>query len=715
MPKRFSAPSRRLALTGITLIAVTIAAAGLAILKRHDEAVTRYRQELTKLSVVLAEQTARSLQSIDLVLQEIQSRMVSSTTDDRDLLKRQMVSEVLHDFLAERSKVLPQVKALGVVSVDGILVNGSSLTPPPNVDLSQRDYFTYLRDHDNHDVFVSAPGRTLTGNRTFFLARRINDRRGGFAGVVVALVDCDYFEEFYRAISPNEGDAVMLLRRDGTLLLRHPRLDDAVGRPMPSQSPWYQSIAGGGGTYRTSGLLVGKPRIVATHAVPGYSLAVNIGVSEDTALAAWRREALLIAVAALGAVVGYAILFRALAARTRRLERGTAELSVVAQALRESEARFRDFATITSDWLWESDADHRFTYISDSARRFGHEPSAIIGRTRAEVAAPSDRERAKWDQHMAMLDRHESFRDFVYTREVGVEKIVSINGNPVFDAAGHFLGYRGTARDVTAQALSERNLHEAKLAAEAANISKSQFLANISHELRTPLNAIIGFSDMMMTGIAGPLGGKIEEYSRIINSSGKHLLHIVNDLLDIAKIDAGKFRLESEPIEPASFAAACLEMVREAANDQELQLTVEIERDLPIFHADARRLKQVMLNLLSNAIKFTEPEGRVVLRLRRTEAGAVVFEVSDTGLGMSEEELEIAMEPFGQVDAGLNRRHDGAGLGLPLARSLVEQHGGALRIDSEKGLGTTVTVTLPPDESLPVHGKNQPPRQAAAA
>jgi two-component system cell cycle sensor histidine kinase PleC len=534
--------------------------------------------------------------------------------------------------------------------------------------------------------------------------------------VVVGLVDADYLEEFYRAISPNEGDAVMLLRRDGTALVRHPHVDAAIGQELPAYSPWYASIARGGGTYRAAGFLGEEPRIIATHAVRDYPLAINVGVSEDAALAAWRREALLIAGAALGAVIGYAILFRALAARSLRLERRTAEVSAVAQALRENEARFRDFATITSDWLWESDAGHRFTYISESARRFGHEPVAVLGRTRAEVAAPSDRERAKWDQHMGVLEGHEPFRDFVYTRDVepGVQKIVSVSGNPVFDSSGRFRGYRGTARDVTAQALSERSLRDAKLAAEAANISKSQFLANISHELRTPLNAIIGFSDMMMTGIAGPLGGKIEEYSRIINGSGKHLLYIVNDLLDIAKIDAGKFSLQSERVEPAPFADACIEMVREAANDQEVRLSVEVEPDALAFHADPRRLKQVMLNLLSNAIKFTGSGGSVVLRVGRTENGTV-FTVRDTGLGMSADELAIAMEPFGQVDAGLNRRHDGAGLGLPLARSLVEQHGGTLLIDSEKGRGTIVTVTLPHDRSLLEGGEDRPSHQAAAA
>lgn len=713
MVKRFSAPSRRLALTGFTLIGITIVAAALAVWQRQDETVARYGQELGKLSIVLAEQTARSLQGIDLVLQEIQAKVAADSLAAPEQSTPLMGSAGLHEFLTERIKVLPQAKAVGLLAADGKLVNASSTSPLGKHDLSQRDYFVYFRTHDDPNLFVSVPARAINGGWTFFLARRLNDRNHNFAGVVVGLVDAEYLEGFYHAISPEAGDGVTLLRQDGTVLVRYPHLESALGRPISSLSPWYATIERGGGMYRTPGYLGGLPRLVATHPVAGYPLAINASVSEDTAFADWRRETLLIAGAALGGVIGYALLFRALAARSRRLERQTAELSQVAEALRKSEARFRDLVTSTSDWLWESDANHRFTYISPSSRQFGHEPTEILGRTRAEVAAPNDRDAAKWEQHMAMLDRHEPFRDFVYVR--GDNEIVMINGNPVFDEEGRFTGYRGTARDVTAQVRAEISLREAKIAAEAANIAKSQFLANISHELRTPLNAIIGFSDMLLAGLAGQIDDRPQEYSRIINSSGKHLLHIVNDLLDIAKIDAGKFSLESEEIDPARFTAACIEMVREAANQQQLQLVAEVAPDTPAFIGDARRLKQVILNLLSNAIKFTDPSGRVVLRAVKATDGGIAFGIEDSGLGMDATEVEVALEPFGQVDAGLNRRRDGAGLGLPLARSLIEQHGGTMRIDSEKGRGTCITVSLPPNRVVPAKARNYTGDTAAAA
>ena len=380
VPKRLSRTSRRLSLTGFLLIGITLASATLAIWDRYADTLAHTTDETRKLSLVLGEQTARSIQVIDLVLQEVQAKVLAAGISNADEFRRMMGTEAIHVFLFDRLKNLPQARAIGLVSSDGWLVNGSRLWPIPAVELSDRDYYMHFREHDDHGLFISVPGRELmSGRSTFFLGRRVNGPDGTFAGIVLALVDAQYFEDFYRAISTSDGDAIALFRRDGTLLTRHPHLEEMIGTKMPGQSPWFETIARGGGTYRTPGFIGGRPMITSARPLGEYPLVVTVGVTESTAFGAWRRESVLIAMAALCASIGIAILFAVLASRSRRLERQAAELGQVAQALRKSEARFRDFATITSDWLWETDPQNRFTYVSVSPTCL--RASAASGRT----------------------------------------------------------------------------------------------------------------------------------------------------------------------------------------------------------------------------------------------------------------------------------------------------------------------------------------------
>jgi signal transduction histidine kinase len=229
----------------------------------------------------------------------------------------------------------------------------------------------------------------------------------------------------------------------------------------------------------------------------------------------------------------------------------------------------------------------------------------------------------------------------------------------------------------------------------------------MSHELRTPLNAILGFSEVLENGIAGPLQSRQTEYIGLIRQSGEHLLHLINEILDLARIDAGKLDLHEEVIEPSRLIDSAIALVRDRAAAGLLKLAVVAEEDMPSLKADRTRLTEILLNLLSNAIKFTELGGAINLFVRRTEEGGAAFVVRDNGRGMTEAEVEIALERFGQVDGGLARRHEGSGLGLPLARRLAELHGGSLTLQSEKGRGTTATVLLPPSMVLSAEAGDQ--------
>jgi len=232
--------------------------------------------------------------------------------------------------------------------------------------------------------------------------------------------------------------------------------------------------------------------------------------------------------------------------------------------------------------------------------------------------------------------------------------------------------------------------------AEAANRAKSAFLANMSHELRTPLNAIIGFSEMLMGGHAGALPPKQREYLESVRDSGAHLLTVINDILDLAKIEAGHFELRLiEQVRPDDLARSCADLLRETARARDIELLVDMQPALPEIDADAARVRQIMLNLLDNAIKFSPDGGKVSLTVWQAGEGMVEFVIVDDGPGMSPDEARTALQPFGQIEDGLTRSHNGTGLGLPLAQRLSEIHGGSLRIDSEKGTGTRVVVRLP--------------------
>ena len=253
------------------------------------------------------------------------------------------------------------------------------------------------------------------------------------------------------------------------------------------------------------------------------------------------------------------------------------------------------------------------------------------------------------------------------------------------------------ALETTQRALKQTSddLTVALEAAEAASTSKSAFLASMSHELRTPLNAILGFSEAMRHEMYGPLGApRYKEYLGHIHDSGSHLLSLINDILDIARTDAGRGELQEETFDPVKQISDTIAMMSGQAAKAKVALLGDIASDLPCLKGDQRRMRQILLNLVSNALKFTPAGGKVTVRLFRDEQG-LVLQVADTGIGIAHSDFHKALEPFGQVDSSLARKYDGIGLGLPLTRQMVELHGGTLELDSAVGCGTTVTILLP--------------------
>ena len=239
-----------------------------------------------------------------------------------------------------------------------------------------------------------------------------------------------------------------------------------------------------------------------------------------------------------------------------------------------------------------------------------------------------------------------------------------------------------------------REIQDKSYQLEIANKHKSEFLANMSHELRTPLNAIIGFSEVMLERMFGDVNEKQEEYLKDIHSSGQHLLSLINDILDLSKVEAGRMELNLDDFDLPAAIGNSLTLIRERALRHGIVLASEIDPALGTIRADERKFKQVMLNLLSNAVKFTPEKGKITVRARPA-GGMVEVAITDTGVGIAPEDLDAVFEEFKQVGTDYTRKAEGTGLGLPLAKRFVELHGGAMRLASEPGKGSTFSFTLP--------------------
>jgi signal transduction histidine kinase len=605
------------------------------------------------------------------------------------------------------------VRDLIITDNTGREVNTAASTVGPPRDDSKRPFFTAHEDEILPSLYIGTPARNLrTGTWSIMLSRPLL-RGETKIGVVAAEVQTSIFANFFRSVVTTNATQVAFMFDDGTLVASDPHREELIGRKVPriEQLLGPAKSQQAGVNHHAIGV-DGKEQLVSFRRIPARSMVISVSRDRDAILARWWQEY----TASIAAFTLFAITAGIL---TVLVVRGLNRQQQITAGLRTSEEqliRQSSLLQLTLENMGEGISvfdregrlvifNSRFVDLLDLPKTLNNETSLYeilefqMARGDFGNSEPSIGVQERFDR---------MFRDLPVVRER-----VTLSGRALLIRRQAMPGgVVSLYSDITERKATEQRMAQAWAQAELANRAKSDFLANMSHELRTPLNAIIGFSELLGSEHLGPMrNARYLEYSHDIHTSGHHLLSIINDVLDMSKIEAGKLEIHEADVAVGPLLGAVARMVRERAREARVELIAEPPEQELVFWADQRAMRQCLLNLVSNAVKFSNEGGRVVVEAALDASGSVVFSVSDDGIGMSPADLERALQPFGQAQAATTRAHGGTGLGLPITKGLVEAHGGTLEISSSPGHGTRIRVHMPAERTR----ANHEPKLAAQA
>ncbi|NJD38019.1 MAG: PAS domain S-box protein [Geobacter sp.] len=659
-------------------------------LRERDASLDAANRQVLANARSLAEHTYQSLAEVDRII----AGVAAAIGQKGGIQSWQEQS--LHKFLQQQTRGLRQIGTILVANAAGQSVATAANFPQKPISVTDRDYYRHHRSASGSTLHLGRPVLSkVLGLMIFTISRPLIRPDGSFDGVVVVSFPLDYFDNFYQSIATRPDLQAALVRTDGWLLMASPHDDRAYqvnisGKELLNtrlnQSPsgvFHNRQSG----YDEQERQVGYARVGA----PYNELIAVVTVSRESVLKGWQHSLVMNVSAAL-------LLLAVCLALGILLVKRLHDLEVTEEALRKSESHFRSIFERANTGIAFADLHGELLQCNlNFADLLESTPEQLRGKHFASFTCPEDAVIEQELYQQVMEGRRDDYRlEKRYLTSTGRTVWVDLSVAAIRDMDGKPVNFVGLVVDITERKEAESKLSHAKQAAETANLAKSRFLAIVSHEIRTPMNAIQGMAHLLQQT---PLDVRQAEYLESISEASGSLSAIINDILDISKIEAGKMQLEQTALDLQHVLGSSLALLRIKAEQKGLRLTLEADPNLPgRLLGDPFRLGQILNNLLGNAIKFTE-QGWILLRV--TEQGrhgttvVIRFEVADSGIGIPQEYQAGLFQPFTQADTSIARRFGGTGLGLSISSELVHLMGGELRFASESGKGSTFAFTIP--------------------
>jgi signal transduction histidine kinase len=687
---------------GAAVATVLLGLLSLSLWSGRSAVLEQARRDTQNLAGALEHDIAGKIRLLDYAVWEIAGEIEASLAQNK-------AASLLGDaeWLRMRLHRLPGASNIFVIDRTGHVTAATTLPRSEGLDVKDREYFQWAQSHPEGGFYISTPYPIRAGSisdepRTpwvFSITRRINTPDGSFAGSISVAIRVDQVTSTFATIKAGIMGAITLWSGEFVMMARYPDEPDSVGQRRARFSsqvcapgrPSTLEISNGGPDF--------PPRIVTCRAIEDYPLYVTVAFGREEILAVWRREAAFYA----GIALLCAAVIMALARYITRIH--AADIGGVESRLRDAIESIEDSFVLFDKndrlELWNAKFIEQYPFIQNIQPLAGRHYEEIVRATAVHVAATQvdmeTRLRRRFEQH-----RNGQFEPATVQMKDGRWLLICERRT----SSGGTVGIR---TDVTKLKRHEHHLEQlaenlklAKLQAENANRAKSRFLAAMSHELRTPLNAVIGFSEIIKQQLLGPKAqDRYTAYAHDIYNSGVHLLDLINDVLDMSKIEAGRYDMIEEPIDVGEIIDSCVRMLQARATESGVTIRKDVPSYLPPIMADRRALKQVVLNLLTNAVKFTPSGGMATIGAGLDPSRAVCVTVTDTGCGIAANQLPHVFEPFRRAERDQPQNAlEGTGLGLAICKGLIDAHHGRIEIASTPGQGTSVTVTFPPGRTM---------------